>query len=368
MNFTQLMKRVFICGGSIFIMFYAFTKACDWISSPSNIGVVAGFSVLLVLLSILIFLSIKGVNCAMKNNKVREFLGLTVIALMLIGIGGCKFIPPGHVGVMVDLYGKNRGVQDTTMVTGRVWYNPWTKSIYEFPTFMQYKVWTVSPQEGSPNDESITFVSKDRIQVNVDVSVAYQFEPAQVPQLFVTFRQPPDVIADTYIRSRIRDAFVRNGSELNAMDILGAGIGTLDADVTKSVNDEMKNIGIHFDYVSVVGHPRIPQQIQNAINAAIESTQQAQQAMNQVAVVKAQADQAVAQATGTANAVKAKADGDAYATLTNAKAEATANQLVAQSVTPELIQYKAISTWNGAVPQYMTNGSSVPFINLNNGK
>lgn len=298
----------------------------------------------------------------------RNYKGLfgVVALLALFIVTGCDFVPPGHVGVQVDLYGSKRGVQGTTLVTGRVWYNPYTTSIYVFPTFMQYKVWTKNTTEGSATDESITFVSKDRIQVNVDVSVAYQFEPEKIPELFVTFRQGPDVIADTYVRSRVRDAFVRMGSELNAMDILGAGIGTLDQDVLKTVNSEMNTIGIHFDYVSVVGHPRIPQQIQEAINSAIESTQKAQQAVNQVAVVKAQADQAVAEAVGKANAVRAKAEGDAAATLARATAQAKANQMLSQSLTPELIKYNAIQQWNGTLPTYMGGGGVVPFLDINN--
>lgn len=296
----------------------------------------------------------------------RLFKGLFGI-IAILAVAGCDFVPPGHVGVQVDLYGSKRGVQGTTLVTGRVWYNPYTTSIYVFPTFMQYKVWTKSTSEGGPSDESITFVSKDRIQVNVDVSVAYQFEPDKIPELFVTFRQGPDVIADTYVRSRVRDAFVRMGSELNAMDILGAGIGTLDQDVLKTVNAEMNSIGIHFDYVSVVGHPRIPQQIQEAINSAIESTQKAQQAMNQVAVKKAEADQAVAEAVGQANAVRARADGDAAAILAKATAQAKANELLSQSITPTLIQYNAVKQWNGSVPKYSGNGV-VPFLNINGTK
>ena len=295
---------------------------------------------------------------------ISKILKSISIGLILL-VAGCKFVPPGYVGVKVNLYGTNRGVQDTTIVTGRVWFNPYTAQIYEFPTFMQYKIWTASKNEGSPNDESITFVSKDKIQVNVDVSVAYMFETTKVPELFVTFRQTPDVIADTYIRSRIRDAFVREGSSETAMDILGGGIGPLDAAVLKTVDDEMKSIGIHFDYISIVGHPRIPEAIQEAINNAIESTQRAAQAQNQVAVKKAEADQAVAVALGKANAVREEAQGAADAIRYKAEAEAKANQMVAASLTPELVNYKRVLQWNGQVPQYMLGSGAVPFLNLN---
>jgi len=39
------------------------------------------------------------------------------------------------------MYGKQRGVQDHTIVTMRVWYNPWTDEIYQSPTFLRNVMW-----------------------------------------------------------------------------------------------------------------------------------------------------------------------------------------------------------------------------------
>jgi len=289
---------------------------------------------------------------------------LCAIAVNMAGCFGCTYIPPGYVGIKVNLYGRQRGVQDIPVLTGRVIYNPWTEKIYDFPTFLQYRSWVQSPNEGRPYDESVTFVSLDKIPVNVDVSVAYQFQATKVPELFIKFRSEPDTIADTYIRSRVRDAFVRSGSALKAMDIMGGGIGKLDSDVLGTVDQEMAPIGIRFDYVSVLNRPRIPEAIQDAINRAIESTQRAQQAQNQVAVVKAEAEQKVAAATGEANAIRARAQGEADALLLKATAEAKANQLLAASITPELVRWQQIKQWNGTVPTYMGGQMPVPFMDI----
>jgi regulator of protease activity HflC (stomatin/prohibitin superfamily) len=304
-------------------------------------------------------------------------IAVTLLSINLAGCFGCSFVPPGYVGIKINLYGSQRGVQDIPIVTGRVIFNPITTQIEAFPTFLQYRVWTKSLEEGKAADESITFVSSDRIPINVDVSAAYQFMPDKVPELYIKFRSDPDTIADTYIRSRIRDAFIRSGSQLKAMDIVGGSISQLDADVKDDVDKEMQPIGIRFDYVSVLNKPRIPEAIQNAIEAAIESTQRAQQATNQVAVKKAEADQAVAVATGEANAVRAKANGDADALLARQTAEAKAillkkeaeaqgNAELAKSVTPELVQYMTVKQWKGNLPTWMTGsgGGAVPFINM----
>ena len=119
------------------------------------------------------------VSDRLRRQVVTVAIAAIVIAILVHEFVGFTYVQPGYVGIKVKLYGTERGVQDLPIVTGRVWYNPWTERIYDFPTFLQYKVWTASSNEGSPNDESITFVTKDRIQANVDVSVAYQFMPQQ---------------------------------------------------------------------------------------------------------------------------------------------------------------------------------------------
>jgi len=64
-----------------------------------------------------------------------------------------------------------------------------------------------------------------------------------------------------------------------------------------------------------------------------------------------------------AKARVAEAEGDAQATLVKAKAQAEANKLLQEALTPLLIQNKAIERWNGTLPQF-TGGGPVPFLNL----
>src|SRR5438093_900611 len=65
----------------------------------------------------------------------------------------------------------------------------------------------------------------------------------------------------------------------------------------------------------------------------------------------------------TTQAKVAEAEGDAQAILVKAKAQAEANKLLQEALTPLLIQNKAIERWNGTLPQF-TGGGAVPFLNL----
>ena len=76
---------------------------------------------------------------AVSRTTIRSLLVL-VIAFSMIGCG-YKRVPPGYVGIKVDLYGKDKGVEGMPLVTGAFWYNPLTTSILEYPTFVQTAIW-----------------------------------------------------------------------------------------------------------------------------------------------------------------------------------------------------------------------------------
>src|SRR5258708_16875013 len=82
----------------------------------------------------------------------KHILSAILVAVSLF-IGGCTTINPGHVGIVVNNLGSNRGVQDYTPTTGFVTYNPVTTSIVEYPTYVQTVKCTANPHEGGLNDK-----------------------------------------------------------------------------------------------------------------------------------------------------------------------------------------------------------------------
>jgi len=50
-----------------------------------------------------------------------------------------------------------------------------------------------------------------------------------------------------------------------------------------------------------------------------------------------------------------------------AEAQATANERLTRSLTPQLVQYEALQKWDGKLPQ-MTGSGAVPFIQIPSGK
>ena len=83
------------------------------------------------------------------RNKIILFL-----AAMCLMFSSCGYerIDAGYEGILVNLYGDDKGVGDVSMCTGAVWFNPFTQSVYEYPTFVQtvdYEPFTINAKDGS---------------------------------------------------------------------------------------------------------------------------------------------------------------------------------------------------------------------------
>jgi len=107
--------------------------------------------------------------------------------------------------------------------------------------------------------------------------------------------------------------------------------------------------------------------VAQAINRAMEATQNAIQAENRVRQVRAEAEQNVAQAHGGAEAARQRAEGEADAVLIRARADAKSNEIIRLSTTGVVLQYRAIERWDGKLPM-MQSGDKLPLLTFDTSK
>lgn len=79
-----------------------------------------------------------------NSNRTLGFLGgVIVLAILVIVFFSCfsiSRIDSGQTGVMVNLAGSERGVDDAKVETGWVVYNRFTKQLFEYPAYAQIVV------------------------------------------------------------------------------------------------------------------------------------------------------------------------------------------------------------------------------------
>ena len=280
--------------------------------------------------------------------KLRNIAMITILAG---SVAACSYVPAGHVGIKVNLLGGDKGVDSEVLGVGRYWIG-WNEDLYVFPTFMQNYVWTAGVDEGSPNDESISFQTADGMTANADIGISYSIDPDKVSIIFQTYRRGVEEITDTFLRNMVRDALVKQSSNKPIEYVYGAGKSELLASVQKDVADQVAPLGINIGKIYWIGEIRLPKTVIDSINAKNAATQMAQQRQNEVAQAKAEADKKIEDARGTAESILRVAD-----------AQAKANKLLAESLTTEFVQYQAITKWDGQLPK-MTGSAAVPFIDV----
>lgn len=270
---------------------------------------------------------------------------ILVLALAVLPAAqACTRVDAGYVGIKVNNFGDNRGVQNIPIVTGRVWFNPYSTDVYQFPTFIQNRVW----EKG----EAISFNSVEGAQFTVDVGVGVAFNGDSVPGIFMSQRKAPEYIIDVYVKNQVRDAFSNTASKMPMAAIYGAGKSQLVAAVKQHLDTTLGRRGYIFDNLSIIGKIRMDDAVEASINQALAASQKAIEAQNKVAQAKAEADQEIAAARG-----------DSASAVIRASGQAAANSKLQQSLSPQLIQYEAAKRWDGKLPTF-TGGGAMPFVNI----
>lgn len=341
------------------------TVATRLLNADSDLGVAAGLVILAGILGAVAVAASVGVGrawtaCHRVAALVRETgcskLILVLMLPLLSGCTGCTVVNPGYVGIKVNMLGSDRGVQDIPIVTGWVFYNPFSQRVYEYPTFVQTAAWTRDVNEGSPRNEEISFNSKEGLIITADVSLSYQLLPDKVPHFYVKFRSDDlNSFTHGFLRNVARDAFNEIAGTYAVEDIYGPKKEEFVTKVRERVNQQVADIGVALQQFGFIGAPRPPQAVIEAINSKITATQNAMRAENELRQTQAEAQKSVARAEGEAKAAVARAEG-----------EAKANEVLAQSITPSLLQWRqlqiteqAVARWNGVRPMVEGQGGGL---------
>lgn len=267
----------------------------------------------------------------------RLFMLLALVPVMFLATG-CDNVPAGYVGVQVERYGDDRGVNVEVKGPGR-YFNGINVDMFLFPTFTQSYVW----DKNGGADESFTFQTVEGLSVNTDVGISYSIPRDSVVKVFQKYRRGVDEITGTYLRAMVRDALNLAGAGMQVEDVYGKGKAALQQRVEDDVKGRAAQVGIAVEKVYFVNQMRLPNQVMNSINAKIAATQIAQQKENELRAAEADAAKQIAVAKGEAEALEIKAR--------------------ALRENQNILQQMAIEKWDAKLPQYMGSGS-VPFVQL----
>lgn len=280
-----------------------------------------------------------------KTNDIRNLtiLGIGVF-LFIWCLSRFFMIPPGYVGVIVNLFGEEKGVSSKELSVGMHWIAPW-KRLYKFPTFEQNFTW-----EGAKH--AFDFQTSEGMACTAEIGITYHLRIGDIHTIFQKYRRGMGEITDVFIRNYVRDAINKAASKIRIEDLYGQDKDMFFDNVQSMVRNDLHTIGIEVSRIYLIGRFHFPPNVIAALNSKIEAVQRAQQRENELRESEAQAKKVIA-----------AAQGEAEAHLLKARAEAIANKVVASSLTKELVEYTALQKWNGELPTVMGDGI-LPMITL----
>jgi regulator of protease activity HflC (stomatin/prohibitin superfamily) len=272
----------------------------------------------------------------MKTKRVTAIF----YAAALLSAASCAKIDSGSVGIMFNKWSSDKeeygGVVGTCK--GFVWFNPFTRSIYEYPVFVQRKAY-----------DDIQVNAKDASTFSISPVLAYRLDPERATYVFTKYRKPLGEIEEGYIRTCIYEAYRTCGNSYTS-DYLMSNREEFEKAVRVRLEESMGKEGFIVEEFTAQITP--PKSLRTAIDAKNEAIQNALKAENKVREAEANAKIEIAKAQGEAASLKIKGDGEAYY-----------NRVVAASLNRLLVDQYALEKWDGKLPTY-AGGGALPMVNI----
>ena len=250
-----------------------------------------------------------------RISLISIVLVLTIFS-MIVFFSCNERIDAGYEGILVKLYGTEKGVQDVSLVTGRVWYNPMTENVYEFPTYVQtinYAAFTVNAKDGSV--------------FTVDPTLSFKVKDGNSPVIFKKYRKDIREITETTLFNYIRDAFRIEFNKYTTDSII-SNREQFEFAIQTNMGTLLDKEGFHLEQMT--SGIQYPETITQAINAKNAAVQQAMRVENELKIAQAEARKLIVLA----------------------ESEAKANELRKLSLNSLLIQQQFIEKWDGKTPIY----------------
>lgn len=261
--------------------------------------------------------------------KKKGLIGAVVTAIIMVVAIIClamsvERVPTGYEGVVYNMSG---GVSGETLSQGWHIVSP-TKRVKQFTISNEQLVLSKDKRDGSEEDEAFTVSTSDDAMLSISFQMSYRFKPDTLVDTYKKFR---GMDGEDIVNSRVKTVLKSKVSEVTTdysmMDIYSGNRNEINNKITEYLDKEFQDAyGIQVLDASIIDvHP--DDKLREAIDNRVTALQQKQQAMAEQETAKVNAETALI-----------KAQNEADIKVTQAKAEAEANNLKAASVTPELIQ------------------------------
>lgn len=275
--------------------------------------------------------------------KVGSIIGTAIAAILLLVIlcSSITKVPVGSTGVVVTL-GKTQG---TTLSEGWHIKAPFVTSVVA----MDNRVQKLEVESAA--------TSKDLQAVSSTIAVNYHLAEDSSNAIY---KQVGQAYSETLLSPAIQESVKNVMAQYSAEQLITQRSVVSNA-INAELSEKMNAYGIFINEFNITNF-----QFSSEFDAAIEAKQVAEQNKlraetekeQRIIEAEAAAQEQVVSAQAEADAILAKANAEAEAVRIKADAEAEANEKIAASLTPEILEQQKLEQWNGDVPNTVLGNNS----------
>ena len=283
-------------------------------------GALLVVGIIVIVISLFVLQSNKGTQYdprARSAGRAGSIIGIVLIIASLI-LGSFATIPAGHRGVVVRFSAVTGGILEEGLQM-------------KMPFIDTVEKMSVQTQKYEATSSAVT---NDLQDVSTTIALNWHLDASMAAEVYRTLGL--DYIARVAAPA-IQETIKQVTAKYNAEDLILRRDEVKSA-ITESLSSRLFERGIITETVSITNF-----QFSSTFTAAIEAKVAAEQAVlearNKLERVKVEAQQREAEATGEADARVAKAKGEAEYIRVVTEAQIAANEDIAESLTPEVLQY-----------------------------
>ncbi len=297
------------------------------------------FLILLSIVLIGLYFFFSGRTQHPNLQRIAKYLRTAALILFIIGFFTSCFvqIDAGYVGVQ-SLFGK---IQNQVLYPGLHFINPLAEVRHIDIKTQNYTMSGLNDEGQKLGDDAIQALTKDGLQVTMDVTVLYRVLPESAPKILNEIgKEYQDKIIRPITRTKIRDFCVY----YEAVELYSAKRDEFQQRIFKSIETDFNTRGLIMEQL-LVRNISLPLTVREAIEEKIRAEQDAQKMQFVLQKEKQEAERKRVEAQGIAD----------YQKIIN-------TGLTSQQLQYELIKaYKELAISSNAKVVIM-DGKSVPFM------
>lgn len=267
----------------------------------------------------------------------KRIIALVLAVVIAVCCIAClERVSVGNVGVVYS----TKGVESETLAPGWHWVSP-VKRIKQFPVSQQQIVFSDDPADYNENkhdDWSIDAPASGGM-VKINLTVNYSFQADKVVELYSRFNgMDGEQLVSNYIQNSII-AYVKEVTpKFSVMDIYSEKKSEVNQAISEYLNEKLSaEYGINVLSALIID-VELDETLRQKVLAKEQAKQDAEIAELERQTSLAQAQTSLAMAEAQAEIDRTEAQTAADVAIIEAQAEAEANRVIAESITPELIQ------------------------------